>query len=218
MSLNIVQMRRQVRKSLGFEEGDPEMPDADVDLLLNRSLWDLMDKFHFREKERTGIFQTTIGVTNYEMPEPFEALIQLAIVDPVSLKHTQLNLMTAHEYEHFLFTDGERNYGYPERYLRENCYAKLWPTPDKVYDIVIRKFATLEDLNDTNNEPIIPQVWHEQIPFGAIWRGFIDQGDFARAQAMKAFQAEGIDTIEPTRVKELQDAQYAGLKVYGRSY
>lgn len=217
MGLNIVQLRKAVRKPVGLEDDDPELTNDDVDLYLNRSLWELMDKYHFREKERTGIFQTTIGVTNYEMPQPFEALRQLAVVDIVSQQHTPLDLMSAFEYE-TRFIDGENEYGKPQKYLRENCYAKLWPTPDKVYDIVIRKWATIEDLTETNSTPVIPQVWHELIPFGAVWRVLIDQGDFARAQAMKAFQADGIDTIEPVRVKELESTQLAGLQVIGRKY
>lgn len=216
--IDIVRMRKAVRKPLGMlDEDDPDLTNDDVDLYLNRAYWEVQNKFPFREKERTGTFVTQAGVRNYEMPKPFEALQSLSIVDLVSGQHTPLDLMTDDVYES-KYVEGENSYGMPEGYMREDCFARLWPTPDKQYTIVLRRKITLTDLSTSNQLTAIAEVWDEILIFGAIWRGFIDFGDFARANQMKAHQVSLLDTITPTEVKELGDTSRAGLEVLGREY
>lgn len=214
MSLDIVQMRTKLRKPLGVDEDD--LPDVDVDLLLNTSYWELLDKFPFREKEVTATFQTTIGTRSYDMPQPFEALRQLSILDPSTNEHTPLKRMTVFEYE-TKYVEGVDNYAMPCKYTREGCFARLWPTPDDIYTITIKYWTTLADLAD-GSDPIIPQAWHEIIVFGGIWRGFIDIGDFARANQMKAHQVSLINSMSPVEAKEEIDTHTGGIEVLGREY
>lgn len=211
MTLDLDRMRIRVRKPLGMmDEDDTDLTNDDVDEYLNMSFWEVQDKFPFREKEKTGTFQTQVGVRNYEMPDPFEYLKSLAIVDLTSFQHKPLDLITAREYER-LYNEQTTAQGKPCKYLREDCYARLWPTPDNIYTIVLRRNIVLADISESNNTLPIPQVWTEIVIYGAIWRAFIDFGDFARANAMKAHQVSLLDTIEPTEIKELGDTAMAGL-------
>ena len=216
--LDITRMRKKLRKPIGMtDEDDPDLTNDDVDLYLNMSYWEVQDKFPFREKERTGTFITQIGVRNYEMPKPFESLMHLSIVDLVTGQHQPIDKMDMDEYE-IKYIEGENAYGKPEKYVREDCFARLWPTPDKLYTVVLRRLITLTDLSDINTVTPIPSVWDEIIVYGGVWRAFIDFGDFARANAMKSHQVTLLDTITPTAVKELGDTSRAGLEVLGREY
>jgi hypothetical protein len=213
MAIDLANMRLLFRKPLGIDSTD--MVDADVDLYLNRAYWEVMDKFPFREKERAGQFPTTAGIRNYEIPTPVEAVQGFAVVDPVTEQHIPLHQMKARETE-FRYNENTFKQGIPQRYLLENCYVRFWPTPDKVYTIVIRKHTILSDIQATGIE--IPQVWGEVIIYGAVWRAFIDFGDFTRMSAMKSIQHELISTITPREKKEIVDYQHAGIVPTSRDY
>lgn len=218
MTIDIVRMRIRVRKPLGITDpNDPDLTNDDVDEYLNMAFWEVQDKFPFREKERTGTFVTQAGVRNYEMPKPFECLRQLSVVDLVSGAHKPLDKMEEDEYEQ-KYVEGDQNNGKPRKYLREDCFARLWPTPNDAYTIVIRRNIILTDLSDANPLSPLPQVWTEILIYGAIWRAFIDMGDFARANAMKGHWTSLVNTIIPVPQKELGDTRRAGLEVMGRDY
>jgi hypothetical protein len=125
--------------------------------------------------------------------------------------------MSADYYEQ-VYNEDEKEQGKPTHYLREDCFARLWRTPDQIYTIVIRRLITLDDLSDTTTLSMLTRVWDEIIVFGAVWRVFIDLGDFARANQMKTHQISLINTIEPTEAKENIDTSRAGLEVLGREY
>lgn len=218
MGMDIVRMRVRVRKPLGITDStDPDLDDNDVDEYLNNSFWEIQDKFPFREKERIGTFDTIAGTRNYEMPKPFECLRALAITDPVTLQHTPLILMDDSEYEE-KYNEDPSHYGKPQKYIREGCFARLWPTPDQDYVITIRRNIILDDLSNDNSTSPLPQVWTEIIIYGAIWRAFIDFGDLARSKEIKAHQVSLLTTVRSTESKELDDVQMAGLEVMGREY
>lgn len=216
--LDVTQMILALRKPLGMDSDD--LSDADATLLLNRSYWEIIDKFNFREKEVTATFNTEVGVSRYNMPEPFEALRQLAIKDPDSNQHTPLERSSIFEYSQ-LYNENVESRGMPEKYVREGCFARLWPTPDAAYTLTIKYWTTLSDFNSASpliQYPEIPQVWHEIIVFGAIWRGFIDIGDFARANQVKAHQISLIDSTSPVEAKEEFDSHTSGVEVIRAPY
>lgn len=217
MTIDIVRMRVLVRRPTGVTLDDSDWQDSDIDEKLNFSFWEIQDKFPFREKERTGTFQTVIGTRDYQMPSPFECLTGLSIVDLTSFQHTPIDKWEQDTYEQN-YVEGTQNYGKPTRYVREQCFARLWPTPDQVYTINIRRNIILTDLSGSNPTLSIPQVWTEIIIQGAIWRVFFDLGDFARANAVKQNQVTLINTITPTEQKELKDTRRAGLEVLGRDF
>lgn len=213
MPLNQANLRALFRRPLGIDDDD--MVDADVDLYLNRAYWEVMDKFPFREKERMGQFPLTIGVRNYELPAPIEAVKGFAVVDDVSLQHIPLDQMKARETEYH-YNEKQTKWGRPVKYLLENCYVRFWPTPDKTYTVVIRKHTILDDIQSTGLA--IPQIWGEVIVYGAVWRAFIDFGDFIRSDAMKKVQLELISTITSREKKEIVDYQHAGIVPTPRDY
>jgi hypothetical protein len=214
--IDLERMTAKVKKPLGIIDGtDNDITSDDVVEALNISFWEVQDKFYFREKECTGTFPTIIGDRNYEMPQPFDCLRSLAVVDPVTFQHIPIVKMDITETEK-IYTDTDAARGMPRKYLRENCYARLWPTPDKIYTIVIRKLKVLADLAGDADEQPLPQVWTEVIIYGAIWRLFLDIGDIARSNAYRQTQVALMDSIVPVHEKELKDTPYAGLEVAGR--
>ena len=216
----IDRMRIRVRKPLGMEENDSDLTDDDIDEYLNMAFWEVQDKFPFREKERSGTFLTVAGTRNYEMPKPFECLRELAIVNPVSGQHSPLIQMTTTEYEEKYIDDtiSDKSQAIPTHYVREQTFARLWPTPDKVYTIWMRRLIILQDLSDENTVQPLPQIWTEILIYGAIWRAFIDFGDFVRSQKVQQHQITLISSVTPTPVKELGDTSMAGVEVMGRTY
>lgn len=213
--IDLQDMRDDLRKHTGTDEHD--LPNDSCDLLLNRSYWEILDKFHFREKEVSGTFPTVAGTRAYGTPSPFEALRSLSILDTVTEHHIVLQRMTVQGYEEsYDETTGEQ--GLPTHYVREGCGVKLWPTPDDVYTVTMKYWTVLEDLSDTNNEPPIPQSWHEVILLGGVWRAFLQFGDYVRGNAAKSHQKALVDSMVPVEAKEEYDSRYSGVTVLGRDY
>lgn len=225
MSLNIVSLRRMVWKPLGFRSDDqPALTRDEIDLYLNRAFWEIQDKFPFREKERTATFATVKGVRNYDVPQPFEAILHIAIEHPTTKVHSTLKQITTQTYEgeqptdpHFINT--EENEGMPEKYVREHCFIRLWPTPDRDYIIIQKRLITLNDISNDNSVPHIPRVWHEIIGYGGLWRAYLDFGDFQRAEHIKQHAATLIATVDSTESKEkAANTAMAGLQVIRNDY
>jgi hypothetical protein len=217
--LNIVTLREMIWRPLGMDdENDPDLGIARADLYLNRAYWEIQDKFPFREKEKNATFSTIAGVRDYDMPEPIEALQSLSIVDPNSGKHIELNQITTGVYED-TYQEGEDYYEFPVDYTLIGCYARLLPTPKDVYKMVVKRLVVLADITNLNATPPIPQVWHEIIGYGGLWRAFIDFGDFSRAQQIKAHANALINSLTPREAKEERaNTQTAGLEVIRNEY
>lgn len=230
MSLDILSLRRMIYRPLGLigngtspveSTGDNDLPLDECDLYLNRSFWEIMSKYKFREKEVLGTFPTVAGQRNYTVPSPFEAIRNIAIVNPLieNTQHTPLGQILAEEYEkRYNEQTGEQDF--PSHYVREGCLIKLWPTPDDVYTVTLRRWITLADIS-AGNGPDVPQEWHEIIGFGGLWRAYIDMGDLARAANIKTHQVSLINTTPETETKE-RDANTSLARVniantdYGR--
>lgn len=219
MPFNLEAMRKKVRKPLGIATTDTDLLDAEIDEYLNLAYWEIQDKFPFREKERTATFVTVAGQRVYNMPEPYEALKSLAIkeADNVSGQFTKLIRMDTDEYENRYNSD-ETSRSFPTHYTREDCFFRLWPTPNGVYTMSMKRTITLIDLSDAQTTPEIPRAWWEVIIYGAIWRAFMDYGDFDRSQAIKAHQIALLNSLVPVESKEEQDSREAAVTVYRPSY
>ncbi|MBA2704131.1 MAG: hypothetical protein H0U60_09795 [Blastocatellia bacterium] len=219
MAFDLIAMRKKVRKPLGIAVTDTDLTDADIDEYLNLAYWEIQDKFPFREKERTATFLTVAGQRVYPMPEPYEALKSLAVkeLDSVSGQFTKLIRMDTDEYENRYNSD-DSSQGFPTHYTREDCFFRLWPTPDVIYTMSMKRTITLEDLSATQLVPEIPRAWWEVIIYGAIWRAFMDYGDFDRSQSIKAHQIALLNSLVPVESKEEQDSREASVVVYRPSY
>lgn len=217
MTVDLANMRHRCWKALGFEDEDPDLPVADIDIALNESYWEIQDKFPFREKEKTVRFDVIAGTRSYDMPEPYEALQSLAIKDANTGQFTNLERMSTDEYEN-RYDEDDSAQGPPTHYTRENCFVRLWPTPDQVYTLSMKRLITLEDLSTLANVPEIPRAWWEIIRFGGIWRLFIDYGDFSRANQIKSHQVSLINSMVPVASKEERDSRWAGVEVHKPEY
>jgi hypothetical protein len=217
--LDIVALRRIVYNGIGIEYGDEDLPVVEVDLLLNRSFWELQNKFPFKEQEVLETFETAIGVRNYQKPLRTDSIYHLAIVaDDEPNQHIPLIQITVDEYE-TLYQESEEQWNQPIKYTLENCIIRMWPTPDLVYTINMRRRMILADLSASNAVPQIPPEWHEIIAYGALWRAFIDKSDYTRSQIVKRQQTELISNTVPTEAKEAGiNRQYARFKLPAREY
>src|SRR6266496_2406681 len=97
MTIDLSSLRSELRDHLGVD--DTDLPDTAADLLLNRSYWEILDKFPFREKEVTATFSTVSGTRFYKGPTPFEAIQQLSIEDLNSKQHDPLDHIDSYVYE-----------------------------------------------------------------------------------------------------------------------
>ncbi len=211
--ISLANMRLSVRKAVGILEGDSDLTNEDIDLYLNKSYWEIMDKFPFREKQRTGQFETVIGTLLYEIPKPVENVTGFAVVSDSTFQHIPLDQMDARETE-FLYNQQTSNRGLPRKYLLENCYVRFWPTPDKVYTIVIRKNTILADIQASGIA--IPQVWCEIVEAGGKARCLADLGDIPKSSFWYKQQAKWIASTTPREEKEQGvDYQHAGVFIHG---
>jgi len=224
VGLDLTSLRRQLREAVGLEGNDTvNLPDTDsasktgADTYLNRSFWELLDKFKFREKEITGTFPTVVGIKFYELPTTFESLQGAAIEDPDTLEHIPLDRITADVYEQ-KYKDVIDDQGKPEAYFREGDGIRLWRTPDAVYEITLHFWTSLADFDPVVGVTTsrLPRNWDEILLFGATWRAFIGvNGDYVGAQAAKANQISLIDGTSMTEEKEQFDSHRAGVEVVG---
>jgi hypothetical protein len=84
--LNIVNMREGIRKATGIEDGDPDLTTAQIDLYLNRALWEIDNKFPFKEKEKTVTFETVSAERNYDVPTNAGSSSQIWTTQTISRK------------------------------------------------------------------------------------------------------------------------------------
>lgn len=219
MGLNLDYMRRMVRIPLGVSS-QTQLSDTDIDVYLNRAYWEYQNKFPFREKEVISTFDTVAGQRSYDVSFPTEAVKHIAITEVTTGmgQHIPLTQITRDVYEQ-QYQDDSSQQAMPVEYVREGCIIRLWPTPDQIYTLTIERLVALTDLSTINNLPVIPQVWHEIIGYGGLWRAYIDFGDLQRSNFIKSMQAELINTIVPTEVNESQsNSQRAGVSVLGLGY
>jgi len=205
-----------LRQHLGLDEDD--LTDEDALLLLNKSYWELLDKFPFREKEVTAAFSTTASINLYAVPSPFEALKSLSIQNPDDDKLSPLVRINQKEYDR-KFVNNTDDEDFPTEYYREKNCIKLWPTPDDEYTITIRYWTVLDDLIGAVDEtPGFPQNWHEILGYGALWRGYLRLGDIVRCERIKNLHAQLINTTVPVESKEEIDSPTAGIEVLLNEY
>jgi hypothetical protein len=225
MTIDIFTLRNLVRQHTG--EDTNTLPDTPAfaggpscDMLLNRSWWEIIYKFQFREKEVDASFQTVEGQAFYSLPSPFEAIRQVAIEDPYTYQHTTLAQTTIYRYQNLFNNEPNQSfYGKPVQYVREGCGIYLLPTPDQVYNMDLKYWTVLADLGGVSNpnSPIIPQIWHECILYGAVYRTFFQFLDYERGAYMQSIHGGIIDKIPPVQAKEEADQHDAGVNVKGRS-
>lgn len=221
MPLSLPNLRLGITRPLGVNVGGTQAPVEQLDLYLNRSFWEIQNKFPLREKEVISTFSTIVGIRNYDVIFPTEAVKHIAIRknnDGGIGQEYPLEQITRDQYEQ-LYATTEDQWDIPVKYVREGCIIRMWPTPDEAYTIIIKRLVALSDLSNVNSTTTIPQVWDEIIMFGALWRFCVDLGDLNRVTYFKSLQGEMINTIIPTEIQEIQsNSQLARVEVLGLDY
>jgi hypothetical protein len=209
MSIDLDALRLELKEHLGVST---ELDSTALDLLLNRSYWEILDKVNFREQEVTAHFNVAAGVNLYDVPNPFESIKLLSIENPDTGEHQTLDRCSQLFYENN-YQNIDTAQGKPTQYLREGGGIRLLPTPDNTYTLTIKYITTLQDLSDNKTTLEIPQSWHEIILLGGVWRGFMRLGDYARCNQVKGHQVNLIAGLTPVEAKEEVDSSHAGLEV-----
>lgn len=221
MTLSLQNLRDGLLKATATELDDWDNGNVDLDLYINKSWWDIMDQFDFREKEGGPIvFPTISGIRSYDIssitsPIIFDALQRLSITDIDDFSHLDLDLITDFDYENLYIADASLN-SKPTNYFRRGSLIYLYPTPDQVYSINLYYLQVLSDLPVQG--PVIPQAWGEIIQYGANYRALYDLRDYESAEKVIALQTKLINGRTPVKVKELSDTKTSGVSVLGRDY
>jgi hypothetical protein len=221
MSLSLLDMRSLVRKGLGnLTDTDQGGSDAEVDQLLNLSLWELEAKFPFKEKECKVTISTIAGEERYQLPSFNDALISVAVI-VTSGSTSTYHKLTRSSADNFhderqvpSSTASTTNRGQPLSFYRRNNFLILDPVPDKVYSIEMILWKTVASLLEGAKEVTgLPQNWDEIVVVGAVTKGHFFAQDYNLARQAKDFQLGYIRSAVPTEAKEERDSRYAGLQV-----
>ena len=212
MGLVLAQLLSECRKIAGVDVDDSGCDDISVTLQMNRAFWETMNKFKFKENQRSAIFTTIIGQNNYQLPVEFEAIRTISIEDPATLIWQPIDY-----FDPQAFDDRENSNtssrGIPIKYLRENSSILFQPIPDKVYNIKIRHLLRLQDLSTSNNAIVIPEEWHEIIMYGGTYRLLFALGDINRGDYFKNHTYTMMGSTIPVESKEQIDTKNAGVSL-----
>lgn len=215
MAIDLTVLRTELRVHLGLETDDTgELSNNDADLLLNRAFWELMNKFNFREEEKSSTFPTISGTEFYSLPTLFESVRNISLQDPDNSETwVPLDRITIDEYSKNL-DDASDAESKPTRYFREDNGIRLSPIPDKAtYVIKLKHRVTLADLSGSNTTVVIPEVWHELILFGGIWRALLRLKDYEASREIKNQQIALINSTVEVEAKEEIDSPLAGVEI-----
>lgn len=221
MGISLATIRANVLRDLGVDATDLDASGtANLDLLINRSWWEVMDKFDFKEKQSKTEFALTVGTYSYDLAAKintaasivFDALREVFIVDdddnsspltPVSRREFEENLDIASSAQDI-----------PSRYSREGGNIYVAPVPDDTYTLRVYHLTILADI--PSGGPVIPQAWHEIIELGAIWRGHMTFRDFNSATDVQKIQIGLIRSAQTVSGKEDSYNKFSGVEVLNR--
>lgn len=215
MGLSLQNLRDRFRKATGTDLDD--IGDPDTDLYLNSSWWELQEKVNLREREFVVEFTLTAGTRTYSVSNitSFNSIVS------ASIRYSDqeyYSLLAKKEYEDLQQrqSNDDTDRDTPQVYARFNTDIYFWPVPDEDYVVQLQIRKTLADIGSTG--PAIPQVWHEFVLYGAIFRYFMDLGEQRRAMAYRSMQESLAVTTPDDPSKERLGNSYSGITTPRRRY
>lgn len=217
MSLTLTRMRYWLRKGLGGLDSN-ELDDTDADELLNMALWELDNKYPFKEKECLVTASTVAGQRSYTVPNNLDAIRTVSVVDDDDsddpADYHYLREMTNEWFENNAADDDEDERAMPERWLRRDDALILHPWPDAVYTLRLEMWRTVESLvSGSVDTPELPRNWHEIVVEKAIERGHFYNADYNLAQQAANFPIGKERGAVLDVTKEEEGVRFAGLDV-----
>lgn len=220
MGLTLANIRTGVLDELGIDATDLDAAGSDkLDLLINRSWWEVMDKFDFKERESNTEVPLVVGTYQYNLTTVinaaaaivFDALREIFIVDNNDKEHL-LEEVSRDVFLAGLNIDTTAR-TLPEMYMREGGDIWISPIPDDTYTLRIFHLTVLP--NVPVGGPIVPQSWHEIIQSGAVWRGHQHFRDYNSAGEVRKIQTGLILSEQIVTGKEDKEAKHRGVEVIG---
>lgn len=205
-SFTVTNFRTELRTHLGVDSTD--LPNADADLLLNRSKWQMEEELDLHQNKIHTTFNTVDGTFSYAQAFPIEVIETLALNDLDSEKFVPLFPISEDDYNSIYSTDVEQE-GKPEKYFMRGSNLILWPTPDDAYEIQVTRKEILDDLSDSVTTISTSRALQEIILIGAVMRGFQRMRDFNSFYRTRDIYNGLIRTYQTRDVKEQDNWHYA---------
>jgi hypothetical protein len=216
MALTLDRMRHLLRKGLGGLDAT-DLPDDEADELLNMSLWELEDRFDFKEKECLISGPLTEGVREFGLPSSIDAIITVNILrtDEPHTRRKLIRLSFDDLSETPEGTTDEEFRGEPLYYTRRNRTLILTPTPDDGgWTLEVLMWRAVQSIVDDPGMTVgLPRNWHELVIEGAVVRGHFYNEDYTLAQQASNFQVTKVRSAVSTNTKEERDNRFARLRV-----
>jgi hypothetical protein len=218
MSLSLTQLEDDVYEMVGMNEDD--LSRVKVRSFLNRAYWQLTKTLKFRETDQIFSFGTSSGVNFYLFESyvgDFSAIRRVTIYDTPNNGTYALPVVQT-DYAN-LMDDAQTdnlNRAIPTKYARYNEYITFNYIPQDTYTVNIFYEKSLGDIQSAG--PGIPEEWHETLLYGASARIFFDKGSATKAQIAFKQQADMIQLLVPTEVKEERDYSMSSVRPIRRRY
>jgi hypothetical protein len=140
--------------------------EIDLDLVrdwINLAYFEVAGAVEFKVLRRCASLSTIEGVTDYDYPGSFTALIGIQDRTTNSL----LIEMTPKRALRLTFDET----GYPRYYLQKKGGVRLWPTPDGVYAFFAYYIGAPDPLLLPGDVTTLPATWDKSVLLGAIEMG-----------------------------------------------